>query len=289
MNTSSPVITRRSLLGAGAGAVALAGIGPVQTSQALATAATYAKLVADPVFYVAHRGGGGDWPEMTNYAYRHAVQLPAIKALEVSVRLTADNVLVCSHDDNLLRTTGKDLFVSKETWATLSTLKVDASETNQPSQLPRNFSRFDDVLAAFMDNYVLYVEPKTTSANAPLMQRMVGLGQPQRVVWKQPINSTVFAQAKSNGFATWGYVLNEAGHLGTNLTRYAASKSIDMLGVPRAQPDAFVTTVVQAAKANGKKTMMWEIRNVADRTRAIKLGCSGMMTSGVTAVTSTPL
>ncbi len=290
MSANSYALTRRRFLGVAAGTAALVGVGQTQlSSAALTEPATYADLFADPVFYVAHRGGGGDWPEMTNYAYRHAVQVPGIKALEVSVRLSADGVLVCSHDDNLLRTTGWDISVAKETWATLSTLWVDASETRNPLQLPRKFSRFDDVVDAFADEYVLYVEPKVSTADVPLMKRMVGLGHPERVVWKQPVNSRRFVEAKDNGFSTWGYVLDEPGHLGDNLLRYAASENIDMLGAPRSESDAFVTDIVAAAQANDKRTMMWAIRNPKDRARAIRLGCSGMMTSGVTSVLSTPL
>jgi glycerophosphoryl diester phosphodiesterase len=204
--------------------------------------------------------------------------------MEISVCLTADNVLVCSHDQNTRRTTGVDYNIPEETWDTLSGLWVSANNTSNPDQPARKFSRFDDVVELLIDDYVLFVEPKHTAAAAPLMKRMVGLGQPERVVWKQPINSSRFVTAKANGFGTWGYVLNESNHLGSNLTRYAASDAVDMLGAPRNQSDGFVTDIVEAAAANGKRTMMWEIRSLTDQLRAVRLGCRGMMTSAVTEV-----
>lgn len=45
------------------------------------------------------------------------------------------------------------------------------------------------------------------------MERMIAAAQPERVVWKQPINSTLFTKAKAAGFATWSYLLDEPAHL----------------------------------------------------------------------------
>ena len=101
---------------------------------------------------------------------------------------------------------------------------------------------------AYHDRYVLFVEPKVPPAAEPLMKRMIGLNQPDRVVWKAPINSSTFAEAKRQGFATWGYVLNEPAHLGANLDRLAASADIDMLGAPRAESDPFITAISSAAE-----------------------------------------
>lgn len=282
-------LSRRRLLGAAAGAAALVGVGQTQRSAAEVLPVTYRDLVSDPVFVVAHRGGGGEWPEMTRYAYRRALWLPNVRAIEVSVRLTADGVLVCSHDDNLIRTTGVDVSVAESDWATLAGLRVDASETVNRLQPSRGFTRFEDVLSLLTDQHVIFVEPKSRAANPVLMERMVAWGAPERVVWKQPVNSKTFAEAKDNGFATWGYVLDEPAHLGDNLERYAASDDIDLLGAPRSGSDDLVSEIVAAAKANGKQTMMWEIRNLTDRARALRLGCTGLMASAITTISSTPL
>ena len=126
---------------------------------------------------------------------------------------------------------------------------------------------------------MLFVEPKVPPAAEPLMQRMAGLQHPERVVWKAPVNSATFVEAKRQGFATWGYVLNEPAHLGENLERLAASPDIDMLGAPKGESDAFITAISSAAERNGKLTIAWPILNVAERDRVRALGCRGMMTS----------
>lgn len=273
-----PQVSRRTLLaGLVASTVAMSGCGADKTP----AAPTAAGLLSGHPFYAAHRGGGGDWPEMTGYAYEQASRLAGLQALEVSVCLSSDGVLVCSHDPTTTRVTGVSYTIAQETWQTLSTLQVSARTTTDPSQPARPLTRFDAVVEAYADRFVLFVEAKVPAAEDPLMAKMAGLGHPERVVWKQYVNGRRFAEAKQHGFTTWGYVLNEPSHLGANLTRFAASPTLDFLGAPASESDAFVSDVVAAASSQQKPTMMWPIQSAADRDRALRLGCRGLMTSTI--------
>ncbi|WP_375426332.1 glycerophosphodiester phosphodiesterase [uncultured Friedmanniella sp.] len=273
-------LSRRTLLGGlAAGVVSVSGCGRTRTPAA--APATVTGLLSGHPFYAAHRGGGGDWPEMTAYAYGQASQLPGLAALEVSVCLSADGVLVCSHDPTTTRVTGVPYTIAEETWQTLSGLQVSAKDTTDPGQPARPLTRFDEVVDAYADRFVLFVEAKVPAAEAPLMARMAGLGHPERVIWKQYVNGPRFAEAKEHGFTTWGYVLNEPAHLGDNLARFAASSSLDLLGAAATESDAFVSDVVSAASEHQKPAIMWPIRSAADRDRAVGLGCQGLMTSTI--------
>ena len=86
MEPSSARISRRTLLG-GVLAAAVAGCGRPRSPTPDNEFSVAALTAADP-FYIAHRGGGGNWPEMTAYAYAQAAQVPGIKALEISVCLS---------------------------------------------------------------------------------------------------------------------------------------------------------------------------------------------------------
>ena len=280
-------IRRRTLL-AGLIGVAIASSSGCQADLPEAPA-TVSRLVAGLPFYIAHRGGGHNWPEMTAYAYEQAAKLPGLMAIEISVCRSADGVLVCSHDPTTERVTGVRYTIAKESWATLSSLGVTSAFTLDPSQPSRPFSRFEEVIEQHIDRLVAFVEPKTPDAVEPLMQKMASLNAPERIVWKQPINHPNFDIAKSHGFATWGYVLNEPGHLGDHLRRFAATPSIDMLGTMRELPDELLTPVIEAAATYGKRTIMWNIRNADDRSRALRLGCQGMMTSNIAEVPRIPL
>ncbi len=64
----------------------------------------HAFLASDRVLVVAHRGGRGQWPENTLYAFSKAAEL-GVDVLETDVHSTADGVLVLMHDDTVDRTT----------------------------------------------------------------------------------------------------------------------------------------------------------------------------------------
>jgi glycerophosphoryl diester phosphodiesterase len=273
-------LTRRAFLG-GALALTAAGAGCSTPRPSAGGAPTVGTLTAAQPFYIAHRGGGGNWPEMTAYAYAQAAQVPGLQAMEISVCLSADGVLVCSHDPTTERMTGTAYTIAEQTWATLSALKVSGAETTEPDQAAQPLTRFDDVVETYIGRFVLFVEPKVKAAADPLMVRMAALDQPERVVWKSPINSAGFAEAKRRGFGTWGYVLNEPAHTGDNLTRYAASPEIDLVGAPQGESESFISQVSQAGQNNGKQTIAWPIRSPAERDRVMRLGCTGMMTSNL--------
>lgn len=160
---------------------------------------THEGLSAQRPFYVAHRGGGANWPEMTAYAYRQAAALPFVQAIEISVCRSADGVLVCSHDPTTLRVTGADHEISTTNWSTLSRLMVTPEYTDNPDQPARPFSRLDEVLDDYIQRLVVFIEPKTSDANDPLLLKLIMLNQPQRTVWKQPVNSPKFLAAKEHG------------------------------------------------------------------------------------------
>jgi glycerophosphoryl diester phosphodiesterase len=284
-------VSRRSLLAGTAAAVVVGALADPTRAAAAPTArpATVSTLVKGDPFYVAHRGGGRNWPAMTAYAYEQAAKVPNVTALEISVCISADGVLVCNHNPTTTDMTGVPYRIADETWETLSSLMVSPKYTLDPKQPSRPFTRFDEVVERYIDDYVLFVEPKVSAAAAPLMARMAALQQPERVVWKQPINSWRFWPAKKRGFTTWGYVLDEPAHTGQNLKRYAASPDIDMLGAYNACSDDLVDDVVRAAADEGKRTIMWEIKTLAQRERALRSGCQGLMTSDVVDLVNAPL
>lgn len=299
-STSTPRLNRRRLLGSGLaiGAGAAAGQALIGSSRAAAattteaaaskaatvtstTAPTISSLVSDYPFYIAHRGGGRDWPELTGYAYGESAKLPDLQAVEISTAITRDGVLVCSHDPNTLSATGHDAVIGDVDWSDISDLTVTGKYTLDPSQPARPITRYSQVIYPYMSRFVVFAEPKTSAAAPNLFWNLRELGQPERVVWKQPIDSALFAAAKKAGFSTWGYVLNEPWHLGANLERYAASEYIDSLGAPLSESDDFIKAIVDAATKNNKQTIAWAVSTAADRDRALRLGCQGLMTSDI--------
>lgn len=82
---------------------------------------------------IAHRGAKASWPENTMAAFRGAVAVGA-HALETDVHLSADGVVVLSHDPSLKRCYGVDKKIANCDWEFLETLRT-VREPKEP--LPR--------------------------------------------------------------------------------------------------------------------------------------------------------
>ena len=79
-------------------------------------------------FFIAHRGSGDTWPEHTMEAYNNATAY-GVKALELSVQLTADNILICHHDLNFLKSAGDARTVRSMTYAQiLAEIRIDSRQ-----------------------------------------------------------------------------------------------------------------------------------------------------------------
>lgn len=71
---------------------------------------------------IAHRGlFDNDFPENTEPAFLNAIECGY--AIEMDVQMTADNVLVVFHDNNLLRTCGVDKDIRETTYQELKSLR----------------------------------------------------------------------------------------------------------------------------------------------------------------------
>lgn len=248
---------------------------------------TVDELMSTTPFYIAHRGSGDEAPEHTLEAYRYAVAAGA-KALEISVQMTADGVLVCFHDTtSITRMTGLTGVISDYTYAQLkNAVKVKGQALLGPGWENVEIPLFGKVLEEFFGNVVLFVEPKTTDAAAPLQALISSFeNAPLSIVYKSHINATSgLAWAKANGFRTWAYVDTTT----TSAQMDAADVSVDYWGVPHTSSDAQISMVV--AHAPVKPTIVWEVHRRSQRDHYVVLGVQGMMTSGYRYVTrSTPM
>ena len=237
---SNPV-TRRSLLAATVASLVL----PAACTRSAPTTGgvSVASLTSESPFYIAHRGGDRNWPEMTAYAYAQAAALPYVHALEISVCITSDGVLVCSHDADTARVTGTDYTISDVPWSVLEPLTVTPKFTDNPGQPRRPFTRLADVLARYVADHVIFIEPKVAAAVPALQQALVALGRPERLGWKQPIDGCRFEWAKAQGFTTWGYILDQPSHSMDRVRSYAAGPTVDMLGIECTRPDDVIAEV----------------------------------------------
>jgi glycerophosphoryl diester phosphodiesterase len=112
-------------------------------------------------FAIAHRGASDYAPENTRKAFRIADELFA-EMWEIDVRLSADGVCVVAHDDNLIRTAGRDLTVSGSDWNRIKDVRLAEGE---------RIVCLDDVIDLALElNRGLYVEVKAEGAGVAAWQ-----------------------------------------------------------------------------------------------------------------------
>jgi glycerophosphoryl diester phosphodiesterase len=232
--------------------------------------------LSDNPFYGAHRGSGGEYPEMTMVAYDSIVAAGA-KAIEVSVQISADGVLFCMHDTTLDRMTNSTWTGSSATW-TYAALNQRAKIVGFPLLGPgwanQDIPTLRQVLDKYMGKVVIFVEAKTSPGIVPLQNLLLTYqGANQSVIWKNYYLNTSFPWAKAHGFTTWGYV-----DVGTTNTQMdAVDANIDFWGVPIEAPDSQFTSTL--ARPGGKKVMSWEVHRRSEVTRLHNLGVQGIMAS----------
>lgn len=93
----------------------------------------------------AHRSGAGDFPEETLAAFQGCVENPALQVdyFEFDLHMTADNILVLSHDDTLDRVSdavsvfgAENVLVRDKTLAELKQLNMAAQFVNDAGEMP---------------------------------------------------------------------------------------------------------------------------------------------------------
>lgn len=283
-------ISRRAVIGASVGAVAVLAAGAVGVGSLLSVSGRPSpgrtpSPGGSAMLTVAHHGGSRDWPEMSMLAYRNSVLLGA-GALEVSLARTRDGVWFGLHDATLDRTSGTTDFVAAEhTWAEVSQHRISAEGTTNPSQPAQPYARFEDIVAAFAATHVLYVDPKVVPGTyfPELFAIMSRAPSPQRsFVAKGYCTGTDWpTQAAARGYRGWGYyyaseVEADAKLLPSTQARWT-TLGLDYNGSP---------AVWERMRKLGRPVLAHVVPDARGAETARRRGASGMIVSGIREVLS---
>lgn len=276
-------LSRRALLTGGLGAAALAAVGvPLALrTRSAGSGKLVPDLLASSPFYVAHRGGSLDWPEMSMEAYRASVARGA-DALEISLARTADGVWFGLHDETLDRTSGtRGMVAAEHTWAEVSALRINPSGPHAAGQTPQPYVRFEDLVAAYADTHTIFVDPKAVDQShyKELLSVMdaVGSRPTDSFVAKYYGTGTRWATlARKRGYTTWGYYYGS--EIASGATPLAATQADwDVLGLDvDASPAQW-----QQVLALGRPVVAHVVADAAAARRALAAGARGLMVSGV--------
>jgi len=249
--------------------------------------ASVSDMLATYPFYVAHRGGSKDWPEMSLHAYTQSV-FWGMGALELSLARTSDGVWFGLHDSSLDRTSlntgggsGTTLVASSMTWAQVQQYQIQYPNVSNPASLPQPYMRWEEIIAAYYNSHVLFVDPKYASSyTSELLSMMDALpGSTSRFVGKSygttgnTANTTGFPhEAAAHGYKNWGYFY-EADY--SNVPTYQGR--YDILGMDYTATSTSWTQIM----SYGKPVMGHIAPSAAAITTALGYGAVGVMVSGV--------
>ena len=230
---------------------------------------------------LGHRGSAtrAGRPENTLAAVRAALDAGAA-GVEVDVRRTVDGVLVCSHDPDLGRATGRPPGqgprVATSTWAELRALSLPGG-----TRVPR-LEEVLDLAAARRATVVTEVKPVTGAARLTTARAVADLLRARRRLrpGADRVTTSSFdpvAAAALLGAGAAGALLVEPWSDPDRASALAREAGLDELHlsvhVLRRDPGA-----VGRAHAAGLRVVLWTVNAVADVRRARDLGVSAVIT-----------
>jgi glycerophosphoryl diester phosphodiesterase len=242
---------------------------------------------------IAHRGGGGLWPENTLTAFERVAALPGVVALETDIHATRDGVIVAAHDETLERISDGAGLLREQTWEALQRcdygyhFSADHGHTfpwrGQGCQLPTLATLFE----RFGQSHIINIDIKqaTPPIVAPLVALIAQYGMADRIVVGSFFNDVLadfrrrapqVATAASQREVLQFWLLHKVG-----LTRLWRGRSV-VFQIPEWSEGGRLRIVtpgfVRALHARGQQIHVWTVNESADMARLLAWGVDGIVT-----------
>lgn len=223
----------------------------------------------------AHRGGTARGHQNSMNAFQYCVDL-GYRYLETDVHLSADGVVVASHDGTLERAAGAPGRIRDLTWEQLRAINIDGVAV---------IPRLDDILDAWPHVY-LNIDAKAPGVVEPLAEIVVRRGVANRVCLTSFFDARIARlRALVGGLAVTGI-----GRRGVALLRAAsyAGRPGALLQVPGQCVQVPLTVrgrrlvderFVDLVHSLGKQLHVWTIDDPDEMSRVITMNVDGIMTN----------
>lgn len=236
-------------------------------------------------WFSAHRGFSSSYPEETLYAYQGATDW-GVKAIEVSVQMSASGTWWCFHDPTTDRTTGVSGTISAMSDAALVALtNIGSTAGDNPLQPARPTAKLADVLDHYASTHVIVIEDKTYTHTVALLNLMDSYGTVARpaneiFIWKVASSASkanFYDPAAARGYHRWAYIFDNS--MSTEFPALPASGKADMIGMDFNSSDSTLSSAIALCNANGVMPTAHIVSSTTQRDRLIGLGMKGMMVS----------
>ncbi|MED5417931.1 MAG: glycerophosphodiester phosphodiesterase [Verrucomicrobiota bacterium] len=233
-------------------------------------------------FIVAHRGASGEAPENTLPAFRLAWEQEA-DAIEGDFHLTSDGKIVCFHDSNTKKLTGRNLTLSKSTFAELQDL--DAGSWKGQKFSGTRIPSLKEVLATVPPKKKIYIEIKCGPEIVPPLLKVVaasGLADEQIVVisFDEKVVKGV-KKERPDWTVNWlyGFDKGTGNAPGRELPRLlSVLKTIRADGLGSSAHPDLRSKHLQTLSGAGFQHHVWTVNDPAVARRFLKLGCRSITT-----------
>ncbi len=228
---------------------------------------------------IGHRGASSEAPENTLAANRLAFQQNA-DGIEVDVRLTKDQKLVCMHDKNTLRTASKELLIKESTLTELKSL--DVGLWKDVKWKGETIPTLEEVLEEIPRNKNIFVEIKTGTESIDLLMEEIQKSKiDSNCITVISFNQEVVKEVKQSmeslnvnlliAFSGPEEVKNE------EVLRKLIELKLDGVGAENHTrlSHAFVTPILEA----NKKVHVWTVDDIEQAKNYQQLGLSSITTN----------
>jgi glycerophosphoryl diester phosphodiesterase len=256
-------------------------------------ACTQGEPAVDRVFFkqsgsqplvIAHRGGGGLFPENTLYAFKKAADL-GVDVIELDVRGTSDGELVVIHDPTVQRTTDGTGRVNELTLSELK--KLDAGYRFSPDGLTFplrqngiNVPTLREVFAA-LPKMRFNIEPKQAAPSIikPLCKIINEYQMVDRVVVGSFQQGIIDEFRRDCANVATSASTGEVGKfLAMYKTALGKSYTAEMQALQVPEFVGITKEFVEAAHERNLKVHVWTVNETNAMERLLKMGVDGIMT-----------
>ncbi len=233
-------------------------------------------MLATMPFYIAHRGGSVNWPEMSLHSYTQSV-FWGVGAVELSMARTSDGVWFGLHDATLDRTSGTSGFTaSAHTWAEVQAFQITSAGTTHSTDPARPYMRWEEIIASYYGTHIIFVDPKVASSFRiellDMMDALPGTPTDHFVAKYYGVSSGWPFDASARGYKTWGYFYQADA---ANFAAYQARW--DILGMDYNADQTTWNSIL----SYGKPVIGHITPSAVAATSALTKGAVGLMVSGV--------
>tara|TARA_B110000014_G_scaffold257906_2_gene243203 strand:+ start:10412 stop:11146 length:735 start_codon:yes stop_codon:yes gene_type:complete len=228
---------------------------------------------------IGHRGASEDAPENTLAAIEEAWKQQA-DGVEVDVRITSDGNLVCIHDNNFLRTTGKDNLIDELSLEEIK--KLDAGSWRGKEWTNSAVPTLLEVLNSMPENKKIFIEVKSgIEVKESLINTIQESKISEKMVYIISFNREILSQVKKDlpGIKTNFLIsFDQSNILDIDSLNSAILKSnIDGIGA-QAHPQ-LTESFINSITAINKKVHVWTVDQPEQAKLYSRLGLSSITTN----------